>query len=83
MSGDIETHDVIVVGAGFAGIYAIHRLRQAGLDVLCLEAAPEVGGVWYHNCYPGARCDLLSVDYSYSFSEELQREWRWSHRYAD
>ncbi len=76
-------HDVIVVGAGFAGIYAVHRLKQAGLDVMCLEAAPEVGGVWYHNCYPGARCDLLSVDYSYSFSEELQREWRWSHRYAD
>lgn len=81
--GDVETHDVIIVGAGFAGIYAVHRLRQAGLDVLCIEAAPEVGGVWYHNCYPGARCDLLSVDYSYSFSEELQREWRWSHRYAD
>ena len=62
--GDVETHDVIIVGAGFAGIYAVHRLRQAGLDVLCIEAAPEVGGVWYHNCYPGARCDLLSVDYS-------------------
>jgi len=80
---NVETHDAIVVGAGFAGIYAVYRLRQAGLDVLCIEAAPEVGGVWYHNSYPGARCDLLSVDYSYSFSEELQREWRWSHRYAD
>jgi cation diffusion facilitator CzcD-associated flavoprotein CzcO len=78
-----ESHDVIVVGAGFAGIYAVHRLASAGIDVLCLEAAPEVGGVWYHNRYPGARCDLLSVDYSYSFCEDLQREWRWSHRYAD
>jgi cation diffusion facilitator CzcD-associated flavoprotein CzcO len=78
-----EAHEVIVVGAGFAGIYAVYRLREAGLEVLGLEAAPDVGGVWYHNCYPGARCDLLSVDYSYSFSEELQRDWRWSHRYAD
>lgn len=82
-SDAVESHDVVVVGAGFAGIYAVHRLKQAGLDVLCIEAAPEVGGVWYHNAYPGARCDLLSVDYSYSFSEELQREWRWSHRYAE
>ncbi|MCX7863505.1 MAG: NAD(P)/FAD-dependent oxidoreductase [Novosphingobium sp.] len=76
-------HEVIVIGAGFAGIYAVYRLRQAGLDVLCLEAAAEVGGVWYHNAYPGARCDLLSVDYSYSFSQDLQRTWRWTHRYAD
>lgn len=78
-----NSYDVIIVGAGFAGLYAIHRLRGQGLNVLCIEAAPEVGGVWYHNNYPGARCDLLSVDYSYSFSEELQREWKWSHRYSD
>jgi cation diffusion facilitator CzcD-associated flavoprotein CzcO len=76
------THDVIVVGAGFAGIYALYRLRRQGLDSLCIEAANEVGGVWHHNRYPGARCDLLSVDYSYSFDENLQKEWRWSHRYA-
>ena len=61
--------EVIVVGAGFGGIYAVHRFRNQGLDVLCLEAAPDVGGVWYHNAYPGARCDLLSVDYSFPFPQ--------------
>ena len=60
-------YDAIVVGAGFAGLYAIHRFRDLGLSVLGLEAAADVGGVWYHNRYPGARCDVESVDYSYSF----------------
>jgi cation diffusion facilitator CzcD-associated flavoprotein CzcO len=75
-------HEVIVVGAGFGGVYAVHRLQADGRDVLCLEAAADVGGVWYHNRYPGARCDILSIDYSYSFSKELQDEWNWSERYA-
>lgn len=75
-------HDVIVIGAGFGGLYAIHRLRGQGLDLVCLEAAEDVGGVWLHNGYPGARCDLLSVDYSYSFDEVLQSEWEWSHHYS-
>jgi cation diffusion facilitator CzcD-associated flavoprotein CzcO len=75
-------HEVIVVGAGFGGVYAVHRLLQDGRDVLCLEAAGDAGGVWYHNRYPGARCDILSIDYSYSFSKELQDEWDWSERYA-
>lgn len=75
-------HEVIVVGAGFAGVYAVHRLVRDGRDVLCLEAAADVGGVWYHNRYPGARCDILSIDYSYSFSKELQDDWNWSERYA-
>jgi cation diffusion facilitator CzcD-associated flavoprotein CzcO len=75
-------HEVIVVGAGFGGVYAVHRLLKDGRDVLCLEAAADVGGVWYHNRYPGARCDILSIDYSYSFSTELQDEWNWSERYA-
>jgi cyclohexanone monooxygenase len=77
-----EHHDVIVVGAGFGGLYAIQRLRGQGLNVLCLEAADDVGGVWLFNGYPGCRCDLPSVDYSYSFSEELQRDWQWSHRFS-
>ena len=81
-TGATEHREVIVVGAGFGGIYAVHRFRNQRLDVLCLEAAPDVGGVWYHNAYPGARCDLLSIDYSFSFSEELQREWSWSQRYS-
>jgi cyclohexanone monooxygenase len=77
-----EVFDVIVVGAGFGGLYAIYRLRADGLRVLCLEAADDVGGVWYHNRYPGARCDVESVDYSYSFSPTLQQEWVWKERYA-
>jgi len=74
--------DVIVVGAGFAGLYALHKLRNQGLSVRVLEAAPELGGTWYYNRYPGARCDVESVDYCYSFSEELQQEWNWTEKYA-
>lgn len=77
-----EVLDVLVVGAGFAGLYAVHATRKAGLGVLCLEAGDGVGGTWYFNRYPGARCDVESVDYSYSFDEELQAEWEWSERYA-
>jgi cation diffusion facilitator CzcD-associated flavoprotein CzcO len=72
-----ETVDVVVVGAGFSGVYAIHRLRQAGHSVLCLEAGDGVGGTWYWNRYPGARVDIESVQYSYSFDEALQQEWVW------
>jgi cyclohexanone monooxygenase len=74
--------DVLVVGAGFAGVYAVHRAATAGLTVHCVEAADDVGGTWYWNRYPGARCDVESFDYSYSFSEEVQQAWRWSERYA-
>jgi cation diffusion facilitator CzcD-associated flavoprotein CzcO len=74
--------DVIVVGAGFAGLYALHKLRSQGLAVRVLEAAPELGGTWYYNRYPGARCDVESVDYCYSFSDELQQEWNWTEKYA-
>ncbi|WP_458315696.1 flavin-containing monooxygenase [Mycolicibacterium brisbanense] len=76
------TVDVVVVGAGFAGLYALHRLRGQGLSVRVFEAAHGVGGVWYWNRYPGARCDVESVDYSYSFDEALQQEWDWSEKYA-
>lgn len=75
-------HDVIIVGAGFAGLYALHRLRGQGLDAIILEAGGGVGGTWYWNRYPGARVDIDSMEYSYSFSEELQQEWEWSERYA-
>jgi cation diffusion facilitator CzcD-associated flavoprotein CzcO len=74
--------DVIVVGAGFAGLYALHKLRSQGRSVRVLEAAPELGGTWYYNRYPGARCDVESVDYCYSFSDELQQEWNWTEKYA-
>jgi cation diffusion facilitator CzcD-associated flavoprotein CzcO len=75
-------HDVIVIGAGFAGLYAVHRARAAGLTVLGIEAADGVGGTWYWNRYPGARCDVESVDYSYSFDDDLQQSWTWTERFA-
>jgi len=74
--------DVIVIGAGFAGLYAVHRAASAGLSVIGVEAAPDVGGTWFWNRYPGARCDVESVDYSYSFDEELQQNWTWTERFA-
>ncbi len=74
--------DVIVVGAGFAGLRALHTLRGLGYSVKVLEAGADVGGVWYFNGYPGARCDVESFDYSYRFSPTLEQEWRWSERYA-
>ncbi|SPM27044.1 flavin-containing monooxygenase [Mycobacterium terramassiliense] len=76
------TADVIVIGAGFAGLYAVRRAVSTGLSVLGIEAAPDVGGTWYWNRYPGARCDVESVDYSYSFDEALQQSWTWSERFA-
>nr|WP_041800291.1 NAD(P)/FAD-dependent oxidoreductase [Mycolicibacterium sp. PAM1] len=81
-SADAGVVDAVVVGAGFAGLYALHKLRSQGLVVRVFEAAPEVGGTWYFNRYPGARCDVESVDYSYSFSEELEQEWTWTEKYA-
>ena len=80
-TGD-DVLDAVVVGAGFAGLYALHALRAQGLSVRVFEAAPEVGGTWYYNRYPGARCDVESVDYCYSFSAELQQRWNWSEKYA-
>ena len=77
-----EAHDVVVVGAGFAGMYMLHRLRGLGLSVRVYEQGGDVGGTWYWNRYPGARCDVESMQYSYSFSSELQQEWNWSERYA-
>jgi cyclohexanone monooxygenase len=74
--------DAIVVGAGFAGLYMLHRLRGLGLEARVLEAGTGIGGTWFWNRYPGARCDIESMEYSYQFSEELQQEWEWSERYA-
>ena len=74
--------DTVVVGAGFAGLYALHRLQGLGLSAQCFEAGGDVGGTWYWNRYPGARCDIESLEYSYSFDEALQQEWRWSERYS-
>ncbi|MCC7363039.1 MAG: NAD(P)/FAD-dependent oxidoreductase [Dehalococcoidia bacterium] len=74
--------DAVIVGAGFAGMYQLHRLRGAGFSARVIEAGDGVGGTWYWNRYPGARCDVESLDYQYSFSDDLQREWDWTERYA-
>jgi cation diffusion facilitator CzcD-associated flavoprotein CzcO len=73
--------DAVVVGAGFAGLYQLYRLRELGLATRVFEAGDDVGGTWYWNRYPGARCDIQSMSYSYSFSPELEQEWEWSEKY--
>lgn len=70
--------DAIVIGAGFSGLYALHRLRELGLRTVVIERADKVGGTWLFNRYPGARCDIESIEYSYSFSDEIQQEWVWT-----
>src|SRR5258708_7818124 len=77
-----QTVDVAVVGAGFAGLYILHRLRKAGFSAVVLEEAGDVGGTWYWNRYPGARCDIQTIDYSYTFDPELEKAWTWSEKYA-
>ncbi len=81
-SGGVVTLDAVVVGAGFGGMYMTYRLRERGMRVIGIEAGGDVGGVWYWNRYPGARCDLMCVDYSYSFSDEIQQEWTWTEQFA-
>src|SRR5919202_4136633 len=78
----LQQVDVAVVGAGFAGIYCRHRLRKAGFSAVALEAGGDVGGTWYWNRYPGARCDIQTIDYSYTFDPELESAWQWSEKYA-
>ena len=80
--GRDETVDAVVVGAGFAGLYMLYRLRELGLSTRVIEAGGDVGGTWYWNRYPGARCDASSLLYSYSFSRDLEQEWSWSEKYA-
>ena len=73
--------DALVVGAGLAGLYMLHRFRGLGLAAVVLEAGGDIGGTWFWNRYPGARCDVESMEYSYSFSPELEQEWDWSEKY--
>ena len=79
LAGEI---DAVVVGAGFGGMYMLHKLRELGVSVQGFEAGSDVGGTWYWNRYPGARCDIPSLFYSYTWDEALQKEWRWSEKYA-
>jgi cyclohexanone monooxygenase len=82
MSDSYNSCDALVVGAGFSGIYAAHKLRAMGLSVQGIEAAPDVGGVWFWNRYPGARCDVESMQYSFGFDDKLQQDWIWTERFA-
>jgi cyclohexanone monooxygenase len=82
MSNESKAYDMLIVGAGFAGLYQLYCARNAGLRAHVVEAGDGVGGTWFWNRYPGARCDVESLDYSYSFSKELQQEWVWTERYA-
>ncbi|HMN78487.1 MAG TPA: NAD(P)/FAD-dependent oxidoreductase [Burkholderiaceae bacterium] len=77
-----EPLDLLIVGAGFAGLYGLHQARRHGLSARVLEAAGGVGGTWYHNRYPGARVDIQSMEYSFSFDDELQQSWHWNERYS-
>ena len=81
-TGAAGEFDAVIVGAGFAGLYMLHRLRSMGLSARIFEAAGGLGGTWYWNRYPGARCDVESMQYSYQFDEDLQQEWEWTERYA-
>ncbi|HEY7798914.1 MAG TPA: NAD(P)-binding protein, partial [Hyphomonadaceae bacterium] len=74
--------DIAIVGAGFSGLYMLYKARQLGLAARVFEAGDGVGGTWYWNRYPGARVDVESHEYSYSFSPELEETWNWSERYA-
>ncbi len=78
----LEVYDAVIVGAGFGGLYMLIKLRELGLKVRVFDTATGVGGTWYWNRYPGARCDVESMQYSYSFSEALQQEWRWSEKFS-
>ncbi|MEV7097684.1 NAD(P)/FAD-dependent oxidoreductase [Amycolatopsis sp. NPDC051045] len=82
MASAAEELDAVVVGAGFAGLYMLHRLRGQGLSVKVFEAGADVGGTWYWNRYPGARCDVDSLNYSYSFDPDLEQDWEWTEKYA-
>lgn len=81
-AGGVKHLDIAIVGAGVAGLYAVHKYRAQGCSVAAYEAGSDVGGTWYWNRYPGARIDVESAEYSYTFSEDLRREWRWTERYA-
>ena len=81
-SGPVTSeYDAVIVGAGFSGMYMLHLLRQRGMSAVVFEAGDNVGGTWYWNRYPGARCDVESINYQYGFSDELQRNWNWTERY--
>ena len=77
-----DSFNTVIVGAGFAGMFMLYQLRMLGVSARVFETGSDVGGTWYWNRYPGARCDVESMQYSFSFSEELEQEWEWSEKYS-
>ena len=77
-----KKYDIAIVGAGFAGLYMLYKFRDSGMSIRVFESASDIGGTWYWNRYPGARCDVESMQYSFQFSQELQQEWNWTEQYA-
>ena len=78
----VDTVDAVIVGAGFSGIYMLHKLRGLGFSAIVFEAGADLGGTWYWNRYPGARCDIPTTDYTYSWDPDLEAGWTWSEKYA-
>lgn len=78
----MQKYDLIIVGAGMSGLCMLHKAHELGFSAIALEAGDGVGGAWYWNKYPGCRCDVDSVEYSFSFSDELQQDWTWSEKMA-
>ena len=77
-----NNYDIIIVGAGFAGLYALYKFRSLNFKSIIVEKSSSIGGTWFWNSYPGARCDVESIQYSYQFSSDLQKEWNWKEKYA-
>lgn len=82
MSKESNIYDLIIIGAGFAGLYSLYKAIKRNIKVCVFEKGSDVGGTWYWNRYPGARCDVESMQYSYQFSKELEQEWKWTEQYA-
>ena len=80
MIKDKNIYDLVIIGAGFAGLYSLYKAKLANLNVIAIERASNVGGTWYWNRYPGARCDVESMQYSYQVFNELQEEWEWTEK---
>ena len=81
-AGETPCYDIVIVGAGFSGLYMLHTAHQLGMSAIVIEAAPDVGGTWFWNRYPGARCDVKSLDYSFSFDEAIEQQWTWTETFA-
>jgi cation diffusion facilitator CzcD-associated flavoprotein CzcO len=82
MSDNVIRKDLVIIGAGIAGLYSLYKSRELGLDAVVLERGEDIGGTWFWNRYPGCRCDIESVDYSYSFDKDLEQEWEWTEKYS-